>query len=237
LEDAKQPVVRITVPDKMHLGQEFFRFEIAVAVAGALIGINPFDQPDVEASKIATRKLMDEVEKGGQLPSEKPFFEADGIQLYADGKNQDVLGPHKSLEGVLRAQFARINPGDYVALLAYLQRDEKTISALRTMRAAIRDARHVATAVGFGPRFLHSTGQAYKGGPNSGVFLQITCQDTEDLAVPGYRYGFSTVKAAQARGDLQVLNDRERRVLRVHLTAGVASGLKRLNEAVVAALA
>jgi transaldolase/glucose-6-phosphate isomerase len=237
LEDAKQPVVRITVPDKMHLGQEFFRFEIAVAVAGALIGINPFDQPDVEASKIATRKLMDEVEKGGQLPSEKPFFEADGIQLYADGKNQDVLGPHKSLEGVLRAQFARINPGDYVALLAYLQRDEKTISALRTMRAAIRDARHVATAVGFGPRFLHSTGQAYKGGPNSGVFLQITCHDTQDLAVPGYRYGFSTVKAAQARGDLQVLNDRERRALRVHLTAGVASGLKRLNEAVIAALA
>jgi transaldolase/glucose-6-phosphate isomerase len=236
LEDAKQPVVRITVPDKMHLGQEFFRFEIAVAVAGALIGINPFDQPDVEASKIATRKLMDEVEKGGQLPSEKPFFEADGIQLYADGTNQDVLGPHDSLEGFLRAQFARINPGDYVALLAYLQRDEETIAALRTMRAAIRNARHVATAVGFGPRFLHSTGQTYKGGPNSGVFLQITCQDTQDLAVPGHRYGFSTVKAAQARGDLQVLNDRDRRALRIHLTHGVSTGLKRLNEAVVAAL-
>ena len=232
LEAAGQPVVRIVVPDKMHLGQEFFRFEIAVAVAGAAIGINPFNQPDVEASKIATRQLTDEVEKNGKLPDEQPIFSNDAVALYADAANAAALGTHDALEGYLQAHFARLGAGDYAGLLAYIQRDADTIAALQTARLAIRDAKHVATVAEFGPRFLHSTGQAYKGGPNSGVFLQVTCDDPQDLAVPGRGYGFSVVKAAQARGDLQVLNDRKRRALRLHLKGPLLAGLSAMNAAV-----
>jgi transaldolase/glucose-6-phosphate isomerase len=236
LEAAGQPVVRITVPDKMHLGQEFFRFEIAVAVAGAVIGIDPFNQPDVEASKIATRALTDAVEQDGKLPDEKPIFSNAKLALYADAANATALGAHDTLAGYLQAHFARIGAGDYVGLLAYIERDAETIAALQTARVAIRDARHVATVVGFGPRFLHSTGQAYKGGPNSGVFLQVTCDDPLDLAVPGHSYGFSVVKAAQARGDLTVLNERKRRALRLHLKTPVLTGLATMNAAIVASL-
>jgi transaldolase/glucose-6-phosphate isomerase len=237
MEQAGEPVVRIVVPDKMHLGQEFFRFEIATAVAGAVIGINPFNQPDVEASKIATRQLTDAVERDGKLPDEQPIFTGPGVELFADAANTAALGQHDDLAGYLRAHLQRLHAGDYAGLLAYIIRDAATIAALQTARLAIRDNKHVATAVGFGPRFLHSTGQAYKGGPNTGVFLQITCADPQDLAVPGHKYGFSAVKAAQARGDLQVLNDRGRRALRVHLTGPIADGLDLLNTAIAAALA
>jgi transaldolase/glucose-6-phosphate isomerase len=237
LQAAGQPVVRIVVPDKMHLGQEFFRFEIAVAVAGAVIGINPFNQPDVEASKIATRKLTDAVEKDGKLPDETPIFTAPGLELYADAANAAAIGQHGDLTGYLRAHFSRLGAGDYAALLAYIERNAGTIAALQIPRLALRDAKHVATVAEFGPRFLHSTGQAYKGGPNSGVFLQITSDDPQDLPVPGHAYGFSAVKAAQASGDLQVLNERHRRALRIHFKQPVLDGLALLNAAVQAALA
>ena len=237
LEAAGQPVVRITVPSKMHLGQEFFRFEIATSVAGAVIGINPFNQPDVEASKIATRKLTDEVEQNGKLPDEQPIFSGDGVALFADAANAAALGSHDTLSGYLRAHLNRLGAGDYAGLLAYIERDAASIAALQTARVAIRDAKRVATVVGFGPRFLHSTGQAYKGGPNTGVFLQITCADPQDLPVPGRKYGFSAVKAAQARGDLQVLNERGRRALRLHFGGTLVAGLATLNEALVQALA
>ena len=237
LAAAGQPVVHITVPDTMYLGQEFFRFEIATAVAGAVIGINPFNQPDVEASKIATRQLTDEVEKNGRLPDETPVFANDEVALYADADNAAALGAHDTLAAYLRAHFGRLVLGDYAGLLAYVARNGATIAALQQSRLLVRDARHVATVVGFGPRFLHSTGQAYKGGPNSGVFLQITCDDPADLAVPGQSYTFGTVKAAQARGDFQVLNDRHRRALRVHLRVPVDQGLALLNVALADALA
>ena len=239
LQGAGQPVIRITLAKPEFIGQEFFRWEIAIATAGAILGINPFDQPDVEASKIKTRELTDEYEKTGSLPDEHPFLKEDGIALYADQGNADALrsaAAAQTLDGVIAAQLGRLGQGDYCALLAYIDRTEGHIDALTTLRKSIRDSKHVATCVGFGPRFLHSTGQAYKGGPNSGVFLQITCDDAQDLAVPGQTYSFGTVKAAQARGDFEVLAERGRRALRVHLGADVDAGLARLSASIAAAL-
>jgi transaldolase/glucose-6-phosphate isomerase len=240
LEKAGQPVVRITLKDKYDLGQEFFRWEIATAVAGSIIGINAFNQPDVEASKIETRKLTEQYEKTGSLPPESPFFEEQGIKLYTDEKNaaalkQSVQGT-ATLAGFLRAHLNRIKANDYFALLGYIERNAAHQTQLQSMRHAVRDNKRVATCLGFGPRFLHSTGQAYKGGPNSGVFLQITCDDAADLPVPGQKYTFGIVKAAQARGDFQVLADRNRRALRVHLGADLADGLNKLQAAIQQAL-
>jgi transaldolase / glucose-6-phosphate isomerase len=235
LEQAGHPVARIHVKDIWSIGQEFFRWEIATAVAGAVIGINPFDQPDVEASKVKTRALTDAYEKSKTLPTETPVFRENGVALYADPRNADELGRHNTLSGYLKSHFGRIHAGDYAVMLAYIERDAATTKALTAMRARIRDSTHAATCVGFGPRFQHSTGQAYKGGPNSGVFLQITCDDPIDLDVPGHSYSFSIVKAAQARGDLDVLVERGRRTLRVHLK-DVTSGLAELARAMDAAL-
>jgi hypothetical protein len=240
LERAGQPIVRISVADPYDLGQEFFRWEIATAVTGSIIGINPFNQPDVEESKVATRKLTSEYEKKGSLLSETPILEENGIKLFADEKNAAVLakavGRDKSLIGYLQAHLSQLKAGDYFALLAYVEMNEAHEERLQAMRHAVRDRKHVATCLGFGPRFLHSTGQAYKGGPNTGVFLQITCDDAVDLLVPGQRYTFGIVKAAQARGDFQVLAERNRRVLRVHLGNDVQAGLARLLRVVEAAV-
>ncbi len=239
LVEAGQPVIMISLTEVYDLGQEFFRWEIATAVAGSIIGINPFDQPDVEASKVATRKLTDEYERHGALPAESPFFEVEGIRLFADKSNANALrsaATEQSLSGYLKAHLNTIKPNDYFAVLAYIEMTASHEQSLQSMRAAVRDERRVATCVGFGPRFLHSTGQAYKGGPNSGVFLQITCDDAQDLPVPDQTYTFGIVKAAQARGDFEVLNERSRRALRVHLSANVQAGLARLNDAITQAL-
>jgi transaldolase / glucose-6-phosphate isomerase len=240
LEKAGHPVVRIAVGDTYDLGQEFFRWEIATAVAGSILGINPFNQPDVEASKIVTKALTSEYEKAGSLPAEKPVLEDKGVKLFTDERNAAELaklaGSDKSLAGYLKAHLGRIKAGDYFALLGYVQMNDVHERALQTIRHAVRDKKHVATCMGFGPRFLHSTGQAYKGGPNSGVFLQLTCDDAKDLLVPGQKYTFGVVKAAQARGDFQVLAERGRRALRVHLGADLKAGLQTLQEAVKQAL-
>jgi transaldolase / glucose-6-phosphate isomerase len=244
LERAGQPVVRIAVEQVYSLGEEFFRWEIATAVAGSIIGINPFDQPDVEAAKVATRALTAEYETRGSLPAETPMFESGGIRLYADPTNAGVLAKEvakdasrQSLAGYLGAHLRRLGAGDYFALLAFIEMNEAHEAALQRIRHDVRDARQVATCLGFGPRFLHSTGQAYKGGPDTGVFLQITCDDARDLPVPGQKYTFGVVKAAQARGDFQVLADRGRRALRVHLGPDVDAGLRSLAEATTGALA
>jgi len=239
LEKAGQPVVRIAVEQVYSLGEEFFRWEIATAVAGSVIGINPFDQPDVEAAKIATRKLTSEYEMQGSLPAETPLFEADGIRLFTDPKNAETLkgsAKQQSLGGYLKAHLDCLKAGDYFAVLAFIEMNEAHETALQGMRHDVRDSKRVATCLGFGPRFLHSTGQAYKGGPNSGVFLQITCDDAKDLPVPGQKYTFGVVKAAQARGDFQVLADRGRRALRVHLGPNVGAGLRTLAAVVQQAL-
>jgi glucose-6-phosphate isomerase len=240
LAQAGHPVVRIAVEDIYNLGQEFFRWEIATAVAGSILGINAFNQPDVEASKIATRSLTDAYEKTGSLPQETPFFDGGGIQLFTNSANAAALaktaGQDKSLTGYLRAHLDRLGPRDYFALLAFIQMNPAHESSLQRMRDAVRDKKKVATCLGFGPRFLHSTGQAYKGGPNSGVFLQVTCEDIADLPIPGQKYTFGVVKAAQARGDFQVLAERGRRALRVHLGKDLENGLKTLSKAFLQAL-
>ena len=240
LEKAGQPVVRISVADIYELGAEFFRWEIATAVAGAIIGINAFNQPDVEASKIVTRDLTSAYEKTGALPAEKPVVEDSGMKLYTDSKNAadlaKAVGSDNSVAGYLRAHLSRIKPGDYFAVLGYIQMNAENEQSLQTLRHLVRDKKHVATCLGFGPRFLHSTGQAYKGGPNSGVFLQITCDDSVELPVPGQKYTFGVVKAAQARGDFQVLAERGRRALRVHLGSNLKAGLGTLQAAIQKAL-
>jgi glucose-6-phosphate isomerase len=240
LRAAGHPVVEIELADTYDLGQEFFRWEIATAVAGSILKINPFNQPDVEASKIVTRQLTEAYEKTGKLPEESPIFDEGGIKLFTDERNaaslKDLAGSDRSLTGFLRAHLSQLKPGDYMALLAYIEMNGAHEETLQAMRHAVRDRKHVATCLGFGPRFLHSTGQAYKGGPNSGAFLQITCDDANDLPVPGQKYTFGTVKAAQARGDFQVLAERKRRALRVHLPKDVDAGLENLGRAVVDAL-
>jgi transaldolase/glucose-6-phosphate isomerase len=236
IEKAGHPVIRIAISDVYELGAEFFRWEIATAVAGSIIGINAFNQPDVEASKIATRALTSEYEKNGSLPAEKPILEDLGIKLFTDDKNAaelaQAVGSDKSLGGYLKAHLSRIKAGDYFAVLGYIQMNDAHEAALQTIRHAVRDKKRVATCLGFGPRFLHSTGQAYKGGPNSGVFLQITCDDSVELPVPGQKYTFGVVKAAQARGDFQVLAERGRRALRVHLGKDLKAGLATLQAVV-----
>jgi len=228
LAEAGHPVVRVTLPRAGAIGQEFFRWEIATAVAGAVIGIDPFDQPDVEASKVKTRALTDAYEQTGRLTEETPLLTDGDLTLYGD----PALLADGTLEGALGAHLARLRAGDYAAVLAYVARNPAHEEIVITLRTLIRDQRRVATVGGFGPRFLHSTGQAYKGGPNSGVFLQITADPEHDLAIPGRKISFGTVQAAQAIGDLQVLAERGRRYLRIHIAGGrVDAGLTRLLEA------
>jgi transaldolase/glucose-6-phosphate isomerase len=239
LKGLGHPVIEIVLSDPDTLGQEFFRWEMAIAIVGAAIGLNPFDQPDVEASKAKTRDLTQRCEQGGRLPAQQPILSSDGLDLYADPRNAEAVraaSETRSLEAYLGAHFRRAHPGDYVGLLAYLDRNAEHVAALQEVRSFIRDRTQVATVLGFGPRYLHSTGQAYKGGPNAGVFLQITADPDDDIAVPGQACSFGMIEAAQARGDLEVLEARDRRVLRLDLGRDVEGGLKRLAEAVERAL-
>jgi transaldolase/glucose-6-phosphate isomerase len=239
LEKAGHPVVRIVMKSIDHIGQEFFRFEMATAVAGSVLGINPFNQPDVEAAKVKTRELTAAFEKRGALPAEQPVVSTAEADLYTDERNAAELrnaGADGDLRSWLKAHLSRVHAHDYVALLAYIERNAAHIGTLEQMRVAVRDRHRVATCAEFGPRFLHSTGQAYKGGPDSGVFLQITADDAIDLPVPGQKASFGVIKAAQARGDFDVLTERGRRALRVHLKGDLEAGLKVLDGAIRYAL-
>ncbi len=237
LERSGEPVVRLVIENLTQLGQVFFQWEIATAVAGSVIGINAFNQPDVEASKNVTRELTSAFEQSGSLPAEKPILEGDGLKLFTDEANaKELLKGGNSVGAVIRLHMDRLKAGDYFGLLAYIPMFPESEARLEDIRKTVVESDHVATVLGFGPRFLHSTGQAYKGGPNSGVFLQITCDDVQDLPVPGQKYTFSVVKAAQARGDFQVLADRHRRALRVHLGKDLQAGLNHLGDLVGAAI-
>jgi len=241
LEQAGRPVLRISVKHAYDLGGELFRWEMATAVMGAVLGVNPFDQPDVEAAKVAARAVSAEYERTGSLPPETALAAFGPFEIRADPRNAGALrqgvGEERSLEAYLRVHFCRLRPCDYAAILAFLPMEAGTEAVLQRARHRVRDRFRVATSLGFGPRFLHSTGQAHKGGPGSGVFLQLTCEDAEDLEVPGQRASFGVVKAAQARGDFQVLADRNRRVLRVHLKGELHAALAGFDAALAAALA
>ena len=231
LAEAGHPVIQLELNDVGSLGQEFFRWEIATAVAGSIIGINPFDQPDVESAKIEARKITDEYERTGELPKEEAFLTTDGLSLFTCADHAAYLTDAGStVPEIIKAHLDTLRSGDYFALLAYLEMKAFTQEALTKLRTQVLHRYGNATCLGFGPRFLHSTGQAYKGGPNTGVFLQITADDDFDLQVPGQRYTFGVVKAAQARGDFQVLLDRGRRALRVHISGDIPSGLSKLTD-------
>jgi hypothetical protein len=244
IEAAGHPVARIEIANPYEIFGQFFSWEIATAVAGSVMGINPFDQPDVESAKIETRALTTEYEKTGKLPERSPFFSAVendlGFQLYATDSYANTLkaaAASQTLAGYLKAHLAQIHTGDYFATLAFLEMTPEHEAAIQQFRHRVRDSKHAATCLGFGPRFLHSTGQDYKGGPNTGVFLQLTADHSVDVAIPGQKYSFGVVINAQAAGDLAVLESRGRRALRVHLGADVAAGLKALGNAMDAALA
>ena len=230
-----RPLIQISMADRYDLGQEVFRWEMATAVAGSILEINPFNQPDVEASKTATRDLTCRYEREGSFPRETAFLSQGGVSLFADEENRRLLvesaGSNPTLVSILKAHLGRLAGGDYFAILAYLEMNPLHRGLLQRLRHLVRDRLGVATCLGFGPRFLHSSGQAYKGGPDSGVFLQVTGEDPLDLPVPGRKYTFGAVKAAQARGDFQVLSQRGRRALRVHLSAPVENRLAGLNRA------
>ena len=242
LKKAGQPVVRLVLRDIYDVAEQFFTWEIATAVAGSVIGIDAFNQPDVEAAKIETRRLTDEYQKTGKLAEQTPIFDDGKVKLFADSPyaavlhgGQDIGEP--DLVGYLRAHLAQIRSGDYFAALGFIQRDREHEKILQKLRVNVRDKKKVATCLGFGPRFLHSTGQDYKGGPNTGVFLQVTADHAQDLAIPDQKYTFGVVIDAQAAGDLSVLQQRGRRALRAHLGKDVAAGLKYLTDAVEKALA
>ncbi len=235
LEAAGCPVIHFEIADLYEIFGQFFTWEVATAVAGSVMGINPFNQPDVESAKIETRALTSEYEKTGKLPERTPFLTESGIELYAtDAYAAKIKGA--TLIDTLKAHFGQIKAGNYFAALAFLPMFAEHEDAIHKLRHKVRDTKHVATCLGFGPRFLHSTGQDYKGGPNTGVFLQITADHAVDVAIPGQKYSFGVVIAAQAAGDLAVLEARGRRALRVHLGKDVAAGLKTLVAATEAAL-
>lgn len=228
LEKAGQLVVRFEINDVYDLPAQFFTWEFAVAVAGSVMDINPFNQPDVEAAKIATRALTDAYAKTGKLAEQTPLVETSGIKVFADAKYAATLGKQADVAAYIKAHLEQIKAHDYFATLAYIQNDRAHEDAIQDFRMKVRDAKKVATCLGFGPRFLHSTGQDYKGGPNTGVFLQITADHAADVAIPGAKYTFGVVIDAQAAGDLTVLEERGRRALRVHLGKDVEAGLKTL---------
>jgi glucose-6-phosphate isomerase len=233
------PVIDIEIKDRYEIFGQFFTWEVATAVAGSVMGINPFNQPDVESAKIETRTLTAEYEKTGKLAVRTPVLVDKGIKVYATEAYAATLkaaAPGQTLAGLLRAHLDQLHAGDYFAALAFLSNFPEYEAAIQGLRHKVRDKKHVATCLGFGPRFLHSTGQDYKGGPNTGVFLQITADHAVDVAIPGQKLTFGVVIDAQAAGDLAVLESRGRRALRVHLGTDVAAGLKTLAEAVDQAL-
>ena len=239
LEQSGHPVVRLPVDDRYRLGAEFYRWEFATAVAGAALGLNPFDQPDVEASKVEARRLTAAFERDGALPAETPVAATDAggasdLQLFADVGTVDRLGGSDAgnaaaLERLVAAHCSSLAEGDYAAILAYVEMRADHVAALQALRHALRNATDNATCLGFGPRFLHSTGQVHKGGPNTGVFFVLTADNRADLEVPGRPFTFGTAKAAQAQGDLEVLRSRGRRVVRLHIQGDIVAGVERLT--------
>jgi transaldolase/glucose-6-phosphate isomerase len=234
LEQAGHPVIRIAISDSYQIGQLFFVLEVAIAMAGAMIGINPFDQPDVEAAKVRARDMTKQLEQGGEA-GPKPVFATDGVGLFAETASGDPSLRANTLAQYMKGHLARIAADDYFALLAYVPRTREHEQLLHEIRMQVRDRKHVATCLGFGPRYLHSTGQAYKGGPATGVFLEITCDHQDDLQVPNRNITFGNVQLAQALGDLAVLNERGRPAMRVHLK-DLKSGFASLRQAIEEAL-
>jgi glucose-6-phosphate isomerase len=227
------PCEALELGDGLDLGAEFVRWEVATAAAGILLGIDPFDQPNVQEAKDATKALLDAYRANGSLSQPAPLVAEEGLAAYGDAA---VLGDDPvTVDGALRALLETAGPSDYFAVLAYLPADPGTVDRLQGVRTLVRDRLGLATTLGIGPRFLHSTGQLHKGGPATGIFLQLTADPHRDLPIPGWPETFGTLIAAQAAGDLAALEARRRRVVRLHL-ADPDAGLARLEAMMQAAL-
>jgi glucose-6-phosphate isomerase len=237
-EAAGHPVLITSTADAYDLGREFLRWEIATAALGAALRINPFDEPNVQESKDNTRVVLEQYGHAGELPKSDPAASEDGLSLYMDGTTASLLRPsgEHSVAGLVSALVGRAQPPQYVAIMAYIRRSEEHDRLLTRLRKSIRDVTRTATTVGYGPRFLHSTGQLHKGGPATGIFLQITCEDEVDIDIPGSKFGFSVLKQAEALGDLEALQSRKRPVVSVHLDDDVTANLRDLVSAVETSL-
>ncbi|MCI0391121.1 MAG: bifunctional transaldolase/phosoglucose isomerase [Acidobacteria bacterium] len=232
IEAAGHPVVRRVMNDTLDLGEEFYIWEMATAVAGAVMGINPFDQPNVQESKDNTKLLLEDFKRDGQLPEQTLAVQGHGLKVYCDDETLDELGRNKTIEAFITAHLKRVKPGDYISMLNYIKETAEHEALIQAIRTHLRDALHVATTTGYGPRFLHSTGQLHKGGDDNGVFIQITADDVQDASLVGEPFTFSVLKQAQALGDFQSLASRDRRAIRLHLGADIAAGLNTLLEIV-----
>jgi len=232
LEAAGHPVVRRTLHDLLDLGEEFYLWEMATAVAGAIIGIDSFDQPNVQESKDNTKHFLEVYKKNGSLPDQELGSEGRGLKGYCDAESVTELGSGASIDAFITLHLSRAHAGDYIALLDYIQVTDEHEEVIQAIRTHLRDALHVATTTGYGPRFLHSTGQLHKGGPASGVFIQVTADNAVDVQLPNEAFTFGVLKQAQALGDFQSLASRHRRAIRLHLGADIGGGLRTLLEIV-----
>ena len=229
LQEAGRPIVKFHLSDLLDLGQEFFRWEMAVALAGSMLGINEFDQPNVQESKDNTRRLLSEIIEGENLPQEAPILSEGMLSLYS---RLDSLQQVSTMAEAFEHWLSMGYPGYYIALMAFLPEFPETEKMLQALRQNLRDKQRLATTLGYGPRFLHSTGQYHKGGPNTGLFLQLTVQDKLYIPIPGYGYDFGMFKQAEALGDIQALQRHERRVLRIDLGEDAIQGLTQLRNVV-----
>ncbi len=237
LEAAGHPVLEMEIDDQYGLGAEFLRWEIATAAVGALMEINPFDEPNVQESKQNTTEALEEYNRSRRLAEGEPLVVENGLAVYGEDPGA-APSSARSMASLLRAHLERAHPGDYVAIMAYIQPKPEHDNALQLLRLSIRDGTRLATTLGYGPRFLHSTGQLHKGGPDKAVFIQLTADDPQDAPIPGEPgYGFSALKRAQALGDWKALQRRGRRILRVHLGRDARAGLDELQRAMREALA
>ncbi len=235
LAAAGHPVLRFALGDAIDLAAEFLRWEVATAVAGILLNVNPFDEPNVTESKENTRRVLEELERHGAFPHDEPLATGNGLAFHGDTALRLTAGDG-SVIGELRRHLERVRRGGYLAVGAFVAPSAARADAIDRIRGRLRDGTRLATTGGFGPRYLHSTGQLHKGGPAIGWFLQLTSDHPADLAVPGKPYTFGQLIEAQARGDMEALEAHDLPVLRVHLGADVDAGLAALDAAVAAAL-
>ena len=232
LEQAGHPVLHHVLNSPLDVGEEFFLWEFATPIAGALIGINPFDQPNVQESKDNTKRIVKEYVDTGKMANLPQIASGAGISVLTDENNRKALSGVSTPEAAISAQLARVQKGDYFAITQYIEETREIESLIQQIRTGVRDKLCVATTTGYGPRFLHSTGQLHKGGPDSGVFLQIISNDAKDVPLPGEKFGFGVLKQAQALGDFESLSKRGRRAIRVDLGNDIVGGLKKVLSAV-----
>jgi hypothetical protein len=230
LEEAGHPIVRISVPDKIALGGEYYRWEIAVATAGMVIGINPFDQPNVEESKKNTNNILDDWKKAGSFKTDVPALEHDGFSVYGSKAIQAVTDKKYGAASVfINAFCALARPGDYIAFLPYFLMTDTRTKMLEEWRMQARDKYKTATTLLNGPRYLHSTGQLHKGGPDTGLYIILVDKEDKELPIPGEKFGFATLHAAQSLGDFRSLDDKGRGVIRINIGIDIDKGLEKLQ--------